>query len=128
MDTFPVSFPAQNGYVLSRVCQGDWGSSASPNKVVCATKWLANIELAKPLQSILPLETESVLVVRLVSERQRRKTGGGTLSEREIFEDTSAERNPKRKEPKQISFRVSEPEFATLKRSAERLQMILVKT
>jgi len=50
MDTFPVSFPAQNGYVLSRVCQGDWGSSASPNKVVCATKWLANIELAKPLK------------------------------------------------------------------------------
>ena len=123
MDTFPVSFPAQNGYVLSRVCQGDWGSSASPNKVVCATKWLANIELAKPFQPILPLETESVLVVRLVSERQRRKTGGGTLSEREIFEDTSAERNPKRKEPKQISFRVSEPEFEKLKRSAESLQM-----
>lgn len=62
-------------------------------------------------------------MVRLVSERQRRKTGGGTLSEREIFEDTSAERNPKRKEPKQISFRVSEPEFETLKRSAERFQM-----
>lgn len=59
----------------------------------------------------------------MVSERQRRKTGGGTLSEREIFEDTSAERNPKRKEPKQISFRVSEPEFEKLKRSAESLQM-----
>lgn len=45
------------------------------------------------------------------------------MSEREIFEDTSAERKPKRKEPKQISFRVSEPEFAKLKRSAESLQM-----
>ena len=45
------------------------------------------------------------------------------MSEREIFEDTSAERNPKRKEPKQISFRVSEPEFEKLKRSAESLQM-----
>lgn len=62
-------------------------------------------------------------MVSLVSERQRRKTGGGTLSEREIFEDTSAERKPKRKEPKQISFRVSEPEFEKLKRSAESLQM-----
>ncbi|MCA9767028.1 MAG: hypothetical protein KC455_11500 [Carnobacterium sp.] len=50
------------------------------------------------------------------------------MSEREIFEDTSAERNPKRKEPKQISFRVSEPEFATFQRSASRLQMILIKT
>ena len=48
---------------FDRVFQGDWGSSASPNKVVCATKWLANIELAKPLQPIIPLETESVLVV-----------------------------------------------------------------
>ncbi len=108
---------------FDRGLQGDWGSSASPNKIVCATKWLANIELAKPLQPSIPLETESVLVVCLVSERQRRKTGGGTLSEREIFEDTSAERNPKRKEPKQISFRVSEPEFEKLKRSAESLQM-----
>ena len=45
------------------------------------------------------------------------------MSEREIFEDTSAERNPKRKEPKQISFRVSEPEFEKLKRSAESFQM-----
>ena len=45
------------------------------------------------------------------------------MSEREIFEDTSAERNPKRKEPKQISFRVSEPEFEKVKRSAESLQM-----
>ncbi len=62
-------------------------------------------------------------MVRLISERQRRKTGGGTLSEREIFEDTSAERKPKRKEPKQISFRVSELEFEKLKRSAESLQM-----
>ena len=103
--------------------QGDWGSEASTNKVVCATKWLANIELAKPLQPSIPLETESVLVVCLVSERQRRKTGGGTLSDREIFEATSAERNPKRKEPKQISFRVSEPEFEKVKRSAESLQM-----
>ena len=45
------------------------------------------------------------------------------MSEREIFEVTSAERNPKRKEPKQISFRVSESEFEKLKRSAESLQM-----
>jgi len=35
---------------FDRVFQGDWGSSASPNKVVCATKWLANIELANPLK------------------------------------------------------------------------------
>ena len=118
-----VSFSGSKRTRFDHVFQGDWGSSASPNKVVCATKWLANIELAKPLQPIIPLETESVLVVRLVSERQRRKTGGGTLSEREIFEDTSAERNPKRKEPKQISFRVSESEFEKLKRSAESLQM-----
>lgn len=123
MDTFLVSFSGSKRPRFDHVFQGDWGSSASPNKVVCATKWLANIELAKPLQLILPLETESVLVVRLVSEQQRRKTGGGTLSEREIFEVTSAERNPKRKEPKQISFRVSEPEFEKLKRSAESLQM-----
>lgn len=52
-----------------------------------------------------------------------KKTGGGTLSEREIFEETFAEREPKRKEPKQISFRVSEPEFEKLKRSAESFQM-----
>lgn len=52
-----------------------------------------------------------------------KKTGGGTLSEREIFEETFAERKPKRKEPKQISFRVSEPEFEKLKRSAESFQM-----
>lgn len=123
MDTFPVSFLAQNGHVLTGFFRGIGGAARPPNKVVCATKWLANIELAKPLQPSLPLETESVLVVSLVSERQRRKTGGGTLSEREIFEDTSAERKPKRKEPKQISFRVSEPEFEKLKRSAESLQM-----
>lgn len=45
------------------------------------------------------------------------------MSEREIFEETFAEREPKRKEPKQISFRVSEPEFEKLKRSAESFQM-----
>jgi len=45
------------------------------------------------------------------------------LSEREIFEETFAERKPKRKEPKQISFRVSESEFEKLKRSAESFQM-----
>lgn len=51
------------------------------------------------------------------------KQGGGTVSEREIFEATFAEAKPKRKEPKQISFRVSESEFEKLKRSAETLQM-----
>lgn len=45
------------------------------------------------------------------------------MSEREIFEETFAEREPKRKEPKQISFRVSELEFEKLKRSAESFQM-----
>lgn len=45
------------------------------------------------------------------------------MSEREIFEATFAEAKPKRKEPKQISFRVSESEFEKLKRSAESLQM-----
>ena len=45
------------------------------------------------------------------------------MSKREIFEETFAEREPKRKEPKQISFRVSEPEFEKLKRSAESFQM-----
>ena len=45
------------------------------------------------------------------------------MSEREIFEETFAERKPKRKEPKQISFRVSESEFEKLKRSAESFQM-----
>jgi hypothetical protein len=63
MDTFPVSFSGSKRTRFDPVFQGDWGSSASPNKVVCATKWLANIELAKPLQPIIPLETESVLVV-----------------------------------------------------------------
>lgn len=59
----------------------------------------------------------SVLTVR------EEKQGGGTVSEREIFEATFAEAKPKRKEPKQISFRVSESEFEKLKRSAETLQM-----
>ena len=45
------------------------------------------------------------------------------MSEREIFEATFAEVKPKRKEPKQISFRVSESEFEKLKRSAEIFQM-----
>ena len=45
------------------------------------------------------------------------------MSKREIFEETFAEREPKRKEPKQISFRVSEPEFEKLKQSAESFQM-----
>ena len=45
------------------------------------------------------------------------------MSEREIFEAPFAEAKPKRKEPKQISFRVSESEFEKLKRSAEILQM-----
>lgn len=45
------------------------------------------------------------------------------MSEREIFEATFAEAKPKRKEPKQISFRVSESEFEKLKRSAETFQM-----
>lgn len=45
------------------------------------------------------------------------------MSEREIFEATFAEAKPKRKEPKQISFRVSESEFEKLKRSAEIFQM-----
>jgi len=51
------------------------------------------------------------------------KQGVGLVSEREIFEATFAEAKPKRKEPKQISFRVSESEFEKLKRSAESLQM-----
>ena len=45
------------------------------------------------------------------------------MSKREIFEPIFAEGKPKRKEPKQISFRVSESEFEKLKRSAETLQM-----
>ena len=45
------------------------------------------------------------------------------MSEREIFEATFAESKPKRKEPKQISFRVSESEFEKLKRSASTFQM-----
>jgi len=49
--------------------------------------------------------------------------GVGLVSEREIFEAPFAEAKPKRKEPKQISFRVSESEFEKLKRSAETLQM-----
>jgi len=47
----------------------------------------------------------------------------GLVSEREIFEAPFAEAKPKRKEPKQISFRVSESEFVKLKRSADTLQM-----
>jgi len=47
----------------------------------------------------------------------------GLVSEREIFEAPFAEAKPKRKEPKQISFRVSESEFEKLKRSAEIFQM-----
>ena len=50
MDTFLVSFSGSKRTRFDQVFQGDWGSSASPNKVVCATKWLANIELAKPLK------------------------------------------------------------------------------
>lgn len=45
------------------------------------------------------------------------------MSEREIFEAPFTEAKPKRKEPKQISFRVSESEFEKLKRSAESFQM-----
>ncbi|MGO3170613.1 MAG: MobC family plasmid mobilization relaxosome protein [Bavariicoccus seileri] len=45
------------------------------------------------------------------------------MSEREIFEAPFAEAKPKRKEPKQISFRVSESEFEKMKRSAEIFQM-----
>lgn len=45
------------------------------------------------------------------------------MSEREIFEAPFTEAKPKRKEPKQISFRVSESEFEKLKRSAEIFQM-----
>lgn len=47
----------------------------------------------------------------------------GLVSEREIFKAPFAEAKPKRKEPKQISFRVSESEFEKLKRSAEIFQM-----
>ncbi len=50
MDTFPVPFFAQNGDVLNGFSRGLGGAQRSPNKVVCATKWLANIELAKPLK------------------------------------------------------------------------------
>lgn len=50
MDTFQVSFFGSKRIRFECFFQGDWGSSASPNKVVCATKWLANIELAKPLK------------------------------------------------------------------------------
>ena len=60
---FRSLFLVQNGDVLNGLSRGIGGAQRSPNKVVCATKWLANIELAKPLQLILPLETESVLVV-----------------------------------------------------------------
>ena len=45
------------------------------------------------------------------------------MSDREIFEENFAERKPKRKDPKQISFRVSETEFEKLQRSAESVQM-----
>ncbi len=51
------------------------------------------------------------------------KQGVGLVSEREIFEATFAEVKPKRKEPKRMSFRVSESEFEKLKRSAETFQM-----
>lgn len=51
------------------------------------------------------------------------KQGVGLVSEREIFEAPFAEAKPKRKEPKQISFRVSESEFEKMKRSAEIFQM-----
>jgi len=50
MDTFPVPFLVQNGDVLNGLSRGIGGAQRSPNKVVCATKWLANIELAKPLK------------------------------------------------------------------------------
>lgn len=50
MDTFQVAFFGSKRLRFDHVFQGDWGGSASPNKVVCATKWLANIELAKPLK------------------------------------------------------------------------------
>ena len=77
MDTFLVSFSGSKRPRFDRVLQGDWGSSASPNKVVCATKWLANIELAKPLKPIVTLETASVLVVRLVLNTREEKQGVG---------------------------------------------------
>lgn len=95
----------------------------APNKFVCATMWLANIELAKPPRSRRILEAESVSVLCLFLTAREETQGGGTVSEREIFEATFAEAKPKRKEPKQISFRVSESEFGKLKRSAESLQM-----
>lgn len=123
MDTFPVSFFGSKRLRFDRVLQGDWGSSASPNKIVCATKWLANIELAKPPRPSIILETESVSVLCSFLTAREETQGGGTVSEREIFEATFAEAKPKRKEPKQISFRVSESEFEKLKRSAETLQM-----
>lgn len=123
MDTFLVSFSGSKRTRFDHVFQGDWGSSASPNKVVCATKWLANIELAKPPRPSIILETESVSVLCSFLTAREEKQGGGTVSEREIFEATFAEAKPKRKEPKQISFRVSESEFEKLKRSAETFQM-----
>jgi len=123
MDTFPVSFLAQNGHVLTGFFRGIGGAARPPNKVVCATKWLANIELAKPPRPSIILETESVSVLCSFLTVREEKQGGGTVSEREIFEATFAKAKPKRKEPKQISFRVSESEFEKLKRSAEIFQM-----
>jgi len=123
MDTFRSLFLVQNGDVLNGLSRGIGGAQRSPNKVVCVTKWLANIELAKPPRPSIILETESVSVLCSFLTAREEKQGGGTVSEREILEATFAEAKPKRKEPKQISFRVSESEFVKLKRSAETLQM-----
>lgn len=120
---FRSLFLVQNGDVLNGLSRGIGGAQRSPNKVVCATKWLANIELAKPPRPSIILETESVSVLCSFLTAREEKQGGGTVSEREIFEATFAEAKPKRKEPKQISFRVSESEFEKLKRSAETFQM-----
>jgi len=123
MCPFRSLFLVQNGDVLNGLFRGFGGAQRSPNKVVCATKWLANIELAKPPRPSIILETESVSVLCSFLTVREEKQGGGTVSEREIFEATFAEAKPKRKEPKQISFRVSESEFEKLKRSAETFQM-----
>lgn len=123
MNKFPVTFLVQNGHVLNGFLGGLGEAKHAPNKVVCATKWLANIELAKPPRPSIILETESVSVLCSFLTVREEKQGGGTVSEREIFEATFAKAKPKRKEPKQISFRVSESEFEKLKRSAEIFQM-----
>ena len=76
MDTFPVSFLAQNGHVLTGFFRGIGGAARPPNKVVCATKWLANIELAKPLKK----ETDnnrSVLASSFFLNKSEEKQGVG---------------------------------------------------